>query len=257
MAVDHYPEQTLTRHRFSRAGDRWKYALPRLRRAPIASIAFEILNIEREWQDGSWRIPIPCPSCGVLKLSDDDSYAIEFRGGGVHDLSGHNSQPVGLGCLACGQSLDVTVLFESWKAKDRDGLLTKGPLVQYAPKYQTFIVDQPQPGEFWIGRTVYDALHPRVGRVFPLTRRLSRIEAMDADHALALAEQHHGSMTWRDVAITGDLEPTDPAWHGGPLAPWERDKVRRREEANRRQKRAALEVEIDQLRATRASELGI
>lgn len=257
MAVDHYPEHTLSRHRFSRAGDRWKFALPRLRKAPIALRIFQILNIEREWQDGSWRVPIPCEHCGALKLSDDDTFAVQFRGGGTHDPFGDNSRPQHVGCLACGRSQDATVLLEGWRAKDLDALVSKGELVEYAPRHQTFIVDQPEPGKFWIGRTVYDALHGRVGRVFPLTRRLSRIEAMDAEHAQALVGQHHASMTWRDVTITGELEPEDPAWHGGPLATWERDNLFRRQQSERRQKRAALDAELADIRREREAELGL
>jgi len=257
MAVDHYPEQTLSRHRFSRAGDRWKHALPRLRKTPSAAAIFGLLNIKTTWQGESWRVPIACPHCGAFKLSDDDTYAIEWRGGGVHDPFGPNSRPQQVGCLACGRSVDVTVLLEVWSAKDLDQLLMKGPLAEFAPRHQTFIVDQPEPGKFWIGRTVRDALNGRVGRVFPLTRRLSRIEAMDEDHARELVARHHASMTWRDVAITGELEPEDPAWHGGPLAPWERNKLSRLQQAERRQKRAALDAELDAVRRQREAELGL
>jgi hypothetical protein len=106
--------------------------------------------------------------------------------------------------------LDVTDLLSDWKARDLDRLLTQGPLKGFCPKPQTFIVDQPEPGKFWIGRTVYDALHGNVGPVFPLTRRLSRIEALNPGHAMTLVGQHHASMTWRDEAITRELEPEDP-----------------------------------------------
>lgn len=257
MAVDHYPEQTLTRHRFSRSGDLWKHALPGLRRKPIASEVFRLLNATRVWQCGSYRVPIACPYCKALKLTADDTYAIRFWGGGVNDASGVNDRPQRAGCLACGLGLDVTDLLSDWKARDLDRLLTKGPLVAYCPRPQTFIVDQPEPGKFWIGRTVYDALHGNVRPVFPLTRRLSRIEAMNPGHAMTLVGQHRASMTWRDVAITGELEPEDPAWHGGPLARWEQDKVRSRLLAKRRQKREALDAEIEAIRQQRAAELGL
>jgi hypothetical protein len=257
VAVDHNPDITLTRHRFSRSGDLWKHALPGLRRKPIAFEIFGLLNVERVWQRGSYRVPIPCPYCQALKLTADGTYAIRFSGGGVNDCSGVNDRPQQVGCLACGRGLDVTDLLEDWKARDLDRLLKKGPLVAYCPRPQTFIVDQPEPGKFWIGLTVYDALRGNVGPVFPLTRRLSRIEAMNPGHAMTLVGQHHASMTWRDVTITGELEPEDPAWHGGPLAHWEQDRVHRCQLAERRQKREALDAEMEKLRATRASELGI
>jgi hypothetical protein len=231
--------------------------LPRLRRKPIASEVFRLLNVKRVWQHGSYRVPIPCPHCQALKLTADDSYAIRFWGGGVNDRSGVNDRPQRVGCLACGQGLDATVFLSDRKARDLDALVTGLPLRAYCPTPQTFIVDQPEDGKFWIGRTVYDALHGRVGPVFPLTRRLSRIEAMNREHAMTLVGQHHASMTWRDVTITGELEPEDPAWHGGPLARWEQDKVRRRLLAERRQKREALDAEIEAVRRQRAAELGI
>jgi len=257
VAVDHFPLSTLTRHRFSRSGDLWKHALPGLRRKPIASEVFRLLNIKRVWQDGSYRVAIACPYCKALKLTADDTYAIRFFGGGVNDHSGVNDRPQQVGCLACGQGLDVTDLLSDWKAKDLDRLLTKGPLGAYCPRPQTFIVDECEPGKFWIGRTVYDALRGNVGPVFPLIRRLSRIEAMNPGHAMTLVIQHHASMTWRDVTITGELEPEDPAWHGGPLAGWEQDKLRRRKQAERRQKRDALDAEIEAVRRKRAAELGL
>jgi hypothetical protein len=257
VAVDHNPDITLTRHRFSRSGDLWKHALPRLRRKPIAFEIFGLLNVERVWQRGSYRVAIACPYCGALTLTADDTYAIRFSGGGVNDHSGVNDRPQQAGCLACGRGLDVTDLLENWKARDLDRLLTKGPLVAYCPRPQTFIVDEPEPGKFWIGLTVYDALHRHVGPVFPLTRRLSRIEAMNREHAMTLVGQHHASMTWRDVAITGELEPEDPAWHGGPLAVWERQKLDNRKHALRRKKREALDAEIEAVRRQRAAELGI
>jgi hypothetical protein len=257
MAVDHFPEQTLTVHRFSRSGDRWKYMLPRLRRKPIASEIFRILNVKRVWQRGSYRVPIACPHCEALKLTADGTFAIQFRGGGVNDHSGVNDRPQQVGCLACGQGLDATDLLSDWRARDLDALVTKGPLAAYCPTPQTCIVDEPEDGKFWIGRTVYDALHGRVGLVFPLIRRLSRIEAMNREHAMTLVGQHHASMTWRDVAITGELDPEDPAWHGGPLAHWEQIKVRRRLLAERRQKREALDAEIEAVRRKRAAELGL
>ncbi len=187
----------------------------------------------------------------------DDTFAIRFWGGGVNDASGVNDRPQRVGCLACGRGLDVTDLLSDWKAKDLDRLLTKGPLGARCPRPQIFIVDQPEPGMFWIGRTVYDALHPHVGQVFPTTRRLSRIDAMNRAHALTLAGQHHASMTWRDVAITGKLEPEYPAWHGGPLEHWEKAKVGSRLLAKRRQKREALDAEIEAIRQQRAAELGL
>jgi hypothetical protein len=159
--------------------------------------------------------------------------------------------------LACGQALDPTDLFSDWRARDLDRLLQKGPLAAYCPRPSTFVVDQPEPGKFWVGRTVYDALHRHVPPVFPLMRRLSRIEAMNEGHALSLAQQHHGVMTWRNVPITSDLEPEDPAWHGGPLAHWEQEKVRRRDEAEKRQKRADLEAELESIRRERQAELGL
>ena len=225
MAVDHIEDQTLTRHRFSRAGDLWKHALPRLRRKPIAFEIFGLLNVKRVWQHGSYRVPVPCPHCQALKLTADDSFAIRFWGGGVNDHSGVNDRPQRVGCLACGQGLDVTDLLSDWRARDLDALVTGLPLRAYCPTPQTFIVDQPEDWKFWIGRTVFDALHGRVGPVFPLTRRLSRIEAMNPGHAMTLVGQHHASMPWRDEVITRELEPEDPAWHGGPLARWEQDKV--------------------------------
>ena len=257
MAVDHYPEQTLTRHRFSRSGDLWKHALPGLRRKPIASEVFRLLNVERVWQNGSYRVPIACPYCEALRLTADSTYAIRFLGGGVNDHSCVNDRPQNVGCLACGKSLDPTDLLDDWKAKDLDRLLMKGALATYCPRPQTFIVDQPEPGKFWIGRTVYDALRGNVGPVFPLTRRLSRIEAMNPGHAITLVGQHHASMKWRDVTITGELEPEDPAWHGGPLAVWERQKLDNRKHALRRKKREALDAEIEAVRRQRAAELGI
>jgi hypothetical protein len=257
VAVDHYPEQTLTRHRFSRSGDLWKHALPGLRRKPIASEVFLLLNAKRVWQNGSYRVPIACPGCEALKLTADDTYAIRFLGGGVNDHSGVNDRPQQVGCLACGKSLDATDLLSDWKAKDLDRLLTRGPLGAYCPRPQTFIVDQPEPGTFWIGRTVYDALHRHVGAVFTLTRRLSRIEAMNQGHAMTLVGQHHASMTWRDVTITGEFEPEDPAWHGGPLAGWEQQKLCDRKHAVRRKKREALDAEIEAVRRQRAAELGL
>ena len=260
MAVDHFPEQTLTRHRFSRSGDLWKHAVPILRRKPIADEVFRLLNAGRVRQNGSYRIPIACPYCHALKLTRDDTYGIQWRGGGrlhVPDPLGANSSPQDVGCLACGKALDPTDLLSDWKAKDLDRLLQKGPLAAYCPRPQTFIVDQPEPGKFWIGRTVYDALHRHVGPVFPLMRRLSRIEAMNQTHAMTLIQQHRASMTWRDVTITGELEPEDPAWHGGPLAPWEQEKIRRRLQAERRQKRAALAAELESIRRERKAELGL
>jgi hypothetical protein len=231
--------------------------LPRLRRKPIASEVFRLLNVKRVWQHGSYRVPVPCPHCQALKLTADDSFAIRFWGGGVNDHSGVNDRPQRVGCLACGQGLDATDLLSGWKARDLDALVTGVPLRAYCPTPQTFIVDEYEPGKFWIGRTVFDALHGRVGPVFPLTRRLSRIEAMNPGHALTLVGQHHASMAWRDVAITGELEPEDPAWHGGRLARWEQDKVRNRLQAERRQKRAALDAEIEAIRQQRAAELGL
>ena len=257
MAVDHFPEQTLTVHRFSRAGDRWKHALPILRRKPIALTVFDLIGVTRSWQEGSWRVKMPCPHCETLKLTADDTHAIVFRGRGVDDQSGVSDQPHDIQCLACRRSLDVTDLLEGWKARDLDALLTDGPLRGYCPAPQRLIVDQHEPGKFWIGRTVGDALRRNVGPVFDLTRRLSRIEARGLEHAKDLVDQHHASMTWKDVPITRELEPVDPAWHGGPLARWEQEALRRRMLAERQRKRAALEAEIDQLRATRASELGI
>jgi hypothetical protein len=151
--------------------------------------------------------------------------------------------------------LDVTDLLSDWKATALDGLLTSGPLAAYCQTPQIFIVDQPEPDEFWIGRTVRDALHRNVGPVFALMRRLSRIEAMGPDHALQLVQQHHALMTWRDVAITPELEPVDVAWHGGPLTEWERRKQQQQQQRARAQARAALDREVEAFRQLREAEL--
>ena len=256
MAVDHFPEQTLTVHRFSRAGDRWKHAEPLLRQTPIASAVLDSLAVSLEWQDGDYRVPIPCPHCKALTLSRDDNFCVVLKSRGIRHQGEGNSHPDSLMCLACGAGVCPLDWLRGWKARDQDALLTDGALRGFAPKPSTFIVGAVG-GKFWIGRTVKEALDPVLPPVFDPVQRLSRIEAMDADHARALVDQHHAAMTWREVPITGDLEPVDPAWHGGPLARWEQEALRRRRQAERQRKRAALEAEIDQLRATRASEIGI
>jgi hypothetical protein len=175
----------------------------------------------------------------------------------VDSDTGDRDQPQRVVCAACDRPIDALDLLSDWKAKDLDALLMTGPLRCYCPQPQTFIVDQYEPGKFWIGRTIFDALHGRVGPVFPLTRRLSRIEAMDADHALTLAQEHHGAMPWRDVPITPELEPVDVAWHGGPLAPWEQWKALHQRQRAKAQARAELDRDVDAFRAMRAAELKV
>jgi hypothetical protein len=257
MAIDHCPEQTLTRHRFSRRGDLWKHALPLIRPQPIAFAVFDVLEIELVWQSGAYRVPVPDPNCGALKLTRDDAYALTFQGGGVHDQSGQQNRPHRIACQACNRSLDVTVLLKDMKARDLDALLTTGPLRRWAPKPQMFIVAQTEDGDHSIGRTVPDALDPITGPVFDLKAKLSRIEAMGRDHAQELVDQHHASMTWRDVAITRELDPVDLAWHGGPLAEWEKRKLAGRQQAKVIQKRKDLDRELEVFRRKRRAELGL
>jgi hypothetical protein len=258
MAVDHDSAQTLTRFRFGRTGDRWKYALPRLRRKPIGFAVLDVLNIELVWQNHCYRVATSCPNCGALKLTADDTYALRFMAAGVDHLEGDRDAPDRVECLACGQPVNLIDLLKDWSGRDLDALLTSGPLKRYNPQPMIYIVDQPEPGKFWIGRTIYDALHRRVGPVFPLTRRLSRIEALDADHALMLVQEHHAAMTWREVPITpAALEPADWNWHGGPLAPWERDRLRQQEYAARIAARRELDAEIEAFRRRREQDLGL
>jgi hypothetical protein len=47
----------------------------------------------------------------------------------------------------------------------------------------------------------------------------------------------------------------DVGWHGGPLAHWEQDKVRRRKRADAIEKRKALDVDVKAFRKLRAVEL--
>ncbi len=256
MAVEFIAALTLMRFYHSRSGDRWRHAVPLLRQLPIAFPVFDLLGIELVWEDGAFRVPIACPHCDALKLTRDDTYAVTFLGGGVHDHSGQLNQPHRIQCRACNRALDVTDLLKDWKAKDLDALLD-GPLRQYAPVASTFVVDQPEDGKFWIGRTVFDALDGRVGAVFPLMRRLSRIKAMDADHAAKLVAQHHGSMTFRDVEINGALEPLNLRWHGAPLQEWERRKLQNRAQARVIQTRKDLASELEAFRRKRESELGL
>jgi hypothetical protein len=78
---------------------------------------------------------------------------------------------------------------------------------------------------------------------------------MNPGHAMTLVGQHHASMTWRDVAITGELEPVDPGWHGGPLQAWEKQKLNRRRQQAKREAHKALDAEVEAFRAQRAAEL--
>lgn len=255
MAVEVIAALTLMRFYFGRSGDRWKHAEPRLRRRPIAPIVFGLLNITKVWAGPTCRVPIACPHCGVLRLTSDDTFAIRFWGGGVDDATGKHSEPERIQCLACDRRVHAVDLLSGWKAKDLDALLTTGPLRGLAPVPRTYIVDEHEPTKFWIGRTIYDALHRNVGKVFPLERRLSRIEAMDADHAARLAEEHHASMTWRDVLITPELEAVDIDWHGGPLQAWEKQKLDRRKRQAKRLARINLDAEVEAFRKQREAEL--
>jgi hypothetical protein len=256
MAVDHYPEQTLTVHRFARSGDRWQHALPYLRRKPIAFVILDLLRIELVWQSGAYRVATSCPNCGALKLTADDTYAVAFWGGGVDDETGDRDQPQRIECLACSRSVDVTDLLKDWKARDLDALLD-GPLLRYAPVPQVFIVAQTEDGKLWIGRTVYDALHGRVGAVYPLVWKLSRIEAMDAGHAAALAEEHRASMPWKDAAITAEFQPVSPGWHGGLLTELEKREIKHGERRAKMEALETLDRDVEQFRAMRAAELKI
>ncbi len=256
MAVDHFPDITLTRHRFSRAGDKWKHAVPSLQRLPIARDVFAVLGIKLVWESGAKRVPIACPSCGALKTTRDGNYALTFLGGGNFDESGRRNQPCLLECRACNVDVDVLLLLDGYKAKDLDALLD-GPLRRYAPRSSVFIVGDVG-GKFFIGRTVKEALPPKkLGPVFELTQRLSRVEAMDAAHAAGLVADHHGAMTWRDVPITRDIEPEDTGWHGGRLQVWEQRKLRRQKQVAKTAARKALEADLEAFRQQRATELGL
>jgi hypothetical protein len=258
MAVDHDSAQTLTRFRFSRAGDRWKHALPTLRRKPVAFAVLDVLNIELAWQDRCYRVATSCPNCGALKLTADDTYALRFMASGVDHLERADCDvPDRVECLACQRPVDLLDLLKDCSGRDLDRLLTEGALRRYNPQPQVFIVAQTEDAKLLVGRTIRDALRRHLGPVFPLVWKLSRIEALDSDHALALVQEHHASMTWRDVAINRDLEPEDWNWHGGPLAPWERDRVRQQEHAARIQTRKELDAEVAEFRRQRERDLGL
>jgi hypothetical protein len=64
-------------------------------------------------------------------------------------------------------------------------------------------------------------------------------------------------MPWRTVTIDAHtLEPLDPYWHGGPLAEWELRKIEDGKVVARIVETKALDVELEQIRQQRLSELG-
>ena len=256
MAVEHIPEHTLTLHRFCRSGDLWKHALPKLRRMPIAHVVFDLKGIQLEWTDGDYRVPMACPHCEAVTLTRDDTLAVVYRGGGVRAPSLANCRPNTISCEACGQHVDALEWLADWKPKALDRLLTHGPFRGFVPGPESFIVAAVD-GKFSIGRTVKEALDPMLGPVFDFTQRLSRIAAMGPEHAGALVDEHHAAIPWKDVEITPDLEPVDPAWHGGPLAPWEQQMLRRRAREAEKQAREALDRDVAAFRRRRASELRV
>jgi len=101
--------------------------LPRRRQQPIATKVFEIIGVSLVWRDGYNRLPAPCPSYGVDKLSRRGAFPMVYLGGGVlHDSDLSRCQPDHVQCQACSSLIDVTTLIIGVKAKDLDELLLSG-----------------------------------------------------------------------------------------------------------------------------------
>ncbi len=257
VAIKMHEDLALMQYYSDKAGDAWRRALPRLRTMPVAFEVFELCNIKLCWQDGH-RVPLPCPSCGVTRLSRTDDFALVFTGGGVFDISGGRNQPHRVTCSACDGAIDVLALLDdlNLSAKERDALLD-GPFKKFVPRPGLWVVAESAEGRHSFGRTVPQALEPLLGPVFENEQRLCRVECFDVAQAGRLTGEHSKTMPWRDVEIDPHtLEPLDPRWHGDRLLPWELQKIADGKVVARIVETKALDVELAEIRRARLSELG-
>jgi hypothetical protein len=223
---------------------------------PIAFEVLALLNIKLLWQSARHRIPLPCPSCGVTRLSRDDNFVLVFLGGGVFDLSGGRNQPHRISCSACDAAIDVLALLDdlNLSAKERDALLD-GPFKKFAPTMSMWIAASVG-GRHSLGRTVPLALEPLLGATYENEQRLCRVEHYTREQATRLVQEHSKDMPWKTVEIDSHtLEPLDPYWHGGPLAEWELRKIEDGKVAARIIETKALDRELSEIRERRLSEM--
>jgi hypothetical protein len=223
---------------------------------PIAFEVLALLNIKLLWQSARHRIPLPCPSCGVTRLSRDDNFVLVFLGGGVFDLSGGRNQPHRVTCSACDAAIDVLALLDdlNLSAKERDELLSTA-FRKFAPTMSMWIAASVG-GKHSLGRTVPLALEPLLGATYENEQRLCRVEHYTREQATRLVQEHSKDMPWRTVEIDSHtLEPLDPYWHGGPLAEWELRKIEDGKVAARIIETKALDRELSEIRQRRLSEM--
>jgi hypothetical protein len=181
-----------------------------------------------------------------------------FLGGGVLDHAGQRNAPHRLSCSACDGAIDVLDLLDDldFTAKERDALLD-GAFKKYAPTMSTWVVAESEAGKHSIGRTVPEALEPLLGPVFENEQRLCRVQHYSREQATRLAREHSKDMPWKTVAIDSHtLQPTNPRWHGGPLCEWELRRIADDKVVARIVETKALDVELEQIRQQRLSELG-
>jgi hypothetical protein len=224
---------------------------------PIAFEAFGLLGIKLLWQSARHRIPLPCPKCGVTRLTRSGHYVLIFTGGGVFDISGGRNQPHRVTCSACDAAIDVLALLDdlNLSAGERDELLD-GAFRKYAPTMSTWVVAESAEGKVAFGRTVPLALNEVLGATYETEQRLCRVEHYSREQATRLVQEHSKDMPWRTVEIDSHtLEPLDPYWHGGPLAEWELRKIEDGKVAARIIETKALDRELSEIRQRRLSEM--
>jgi hypothetical protein len=157
-------------------------------------------------------------------------------------------------CDACDRVTYPDELLVDLPKRELDELVKSGPLRPFAPERKTFVVAELD-GKRAVASTVAAALGQLVAKTYALKQRLSRIEATSLEHAQDLVAQHHASMPWQEVKITRDLEPVEIGWHHGALCDWEKRRLESEAVVARIVETKALDVELEQIRQRRLSEL--
>jgi hypothetical protein len=193
--------------------------------------------------------------CGAEELTASGAYPCRYKTGLNDFTSPDAGQPDRFTCDACNGVTYPDELLADMPAKQLDELVKSGPLRPFAPEEKVFIVAEVD-GKRSIATTVPAALRQLVGKTFELKQKLSRIQAMNPDHAADLVEKHAKDMPRRETEISRDLEPVDVDWHGGPLCDWEKRRIENQANVARVKAREDLDNELEAIRRERIAELG-